>query len=42
MKSWKYCEDYQNATEIQSEQLLLEKMASVDLLDVLATNLQFV
>ena len=29
-------------TETQNEQLLLEKMAPADLLDVLATNLQFV
>ena len=32
----------QNVTETQNEQLLLEKMAPADLLDVLATNLQFV
>lgn len=37
----KYCENYQNATEAQRKQMLLEKRLDRVALQRVATNLQF-
>ena len=42
MKKFDYLKNYQNVTQRHNEQMLFEKWPPIDLLDIVAINLQFV